>query len=178
VLNLGQIGTEFTRSDLADVQFEIFSGPDIAHQSPSLYPFLEYFQDKAGPRKMAARADLRPEQIKPYLSRFVMFDLMLDDAGHLQDIRGRILGAKIIDFYGNFTNRSLKENTNKRAVARVFRAVEQMVEQKSAVLTVAQGSVTGLKSFMVNSLYIPLSDDDDRPNYLAGAVEFVPVAGE
>lgn len=70
--------------------------PVAALDHPQLLGLLRHWEAKRGPRALPARADFRPEEMLPFLSRIVLVDV--EEAP--RRFRFRLIGTEVVRSYG------------------------------------------------------------------------------
>lgn len=85
----------------------------------------EYWQRKRGQRRMPARADIDPLELKPVLGRLLLIDVHREPL----DFRYRLAGTKTYDIFGHdLTGWSVREVRPKEWADAVWASLMQLVE--------------------------------------------------
>jgi hypothetical protein len=131
-----------------------------------------YWDDKRGKRRMPARRDIRPEEIKRLLPQVLLVDVLSGES----DFRYRLLGTKLRPYFP-------KDVTGQTMRAALSPFGSQTVEATLAVYGVVAGEriplrITGpgdtfaQKSKFFEAILMPLGDSDEDANMVFGAFEF------
>jgi hypothetical protein len=139
---------------------------------PGLRVIKEYWDAKRGLRAMPARTDVDPWELRAYLPRLFMIDVLPDAA----DFRFRLLGTEITERYGrDSTGRTLREMyavRNPQVLETILRMYAALLKVRRPILASGTLSVIGKDFISYESLHLPLSDDGERVNIILGAVRF------
>ncbi|HWA46410.1 MAG TPA: PAS domain-containing protein [Hypericibacter adhaerens] len=150
----------------------MFQETDI--RDPRLKALHAYWKGKAGARRMPARRDLDPIEMKEWLGNLVLVEF---PTGRFIEFRYRLEGTRIEEFYGHDARRT-------------GRGVEAMTadSERKAVLpqweiVFDEGRPAYYESDILSSegklarqakLLLPLSDDGEHVNMILGAIYFRP----
>lgn len=155
---------------MAGVKHAVLSGAELGDRGGSIRAFLDHYDRAKGSKAMASRADIKPEELKPFLPMMMIFNLHFDDEGALIDGTVRLQGTELEHFYGDFTGRSFTEHPNRNLSERIFKGLRKMLDVKAPIVTLADGEITDERRMVVESVYAPLSEDDETITKMVGFV--------
>lgn len=149
------------RGDIQNVDHRLLHGDALNDLEGAFARFLAHFAYKMFDGKLPSRADVKPHELKPYLLKMVILELVKGDEEPFSDVVTRLIGSDVEHFYGNMTGRSVNEHPNKNAVARTLDAIRKVVELRAPVLADTVGRLADGNDLSVKSLYIPLAEDGE-----------------
>lgn len=154
------------RSDLTLNGFEMsVVADDLSGLSDDQKFLVEFFEKKTGGDRFACREDFDPIEIIKYLPYVTIFELDVNDKGKINDIKVRLFGTALSDFYGEWTGRYLKadepENSLKlvhpKTYNRIF-AMTKLVLKKKKPVSLYSDQVSADRSYWkIKNLAIPFS---------------------
>jgi hypothetical protein len=123
----------------------------------------QYWNTKRGTRKMPARRDIDPVEMKAWLAGIQLIDVF----HHPRRLVYRLVGQVDVDFRGyNPTGKTVEECAVGRSLADSLENYETVISQRSFVFDFADyKSASGLLRTQECILF-PLSDDDDLVNMI------------
>lgn len=134
----------------------------------------EYWERCRGDRKMPARADLDPAEMKVFLPHIILWDVLRDPL----DFRYRLVGSEVErNSHQRNLGRRLSEIPERQPGSQVWENLKAVVETKEP--SERQLPYVGpFKDFKtVRQVTLPLSDDGETVNIVMLVCEFVPIAG-
>ncbi len=126
---------------------------------------VEFFESKTDGKRLANRNDFEPEEIIKYLPYVTIFDLDVNDRGEINDIKVRLFGTALSDFYGEWTGRYLKADdrkdslklTHPKTYKRIFAMTALLLIKRKAV-SLFSDQVSAERSYWkIRNLAIPFS---------------------
>ncbi|WP_395022428.1 PAS domain-containing protein [Dongia sp.] len=135
----------------------------IAQCHPEVRAVVAYWRAKAGTRRMPARADIDPAEMKPYLPRVSLIDVVADERRFVY----RLVGTEEAALRGyDPTGRSVGEGYFGPNRELAFQHYQYPVEHRAPFcyrgdFEVADGSVEN-----EDVVFLPLSEDDDKVNMI------------
>ena len=151
--------------------FRFVKNPDLS-DSPPLREFKRYWDEKRGLRRMPARADIEPIELREHLGWIYLIDVFAD----LSDFRYRLLGSRITEIYGrDSTGRTVREVYEKdhpdycRDVLTLYRVVagEGVPARGQGSLRIVQKPFRGY-----DALYLPLGRGDRQAEMILAKLQF------
>lgn len=122
---------------------------------------VEYFEKKTAGKRFANRADLNPMEIVKYIPNVVLFDLVYDDKGEIDDVVFRLLGTKVASFYGDWTGKSLKgdelQATHPESNLRLLKEIDFILDTRKSITTVSKHYSKDRPFIQIDTLKIPFS---------------------
>ena len=144
---------------------EITSVEDVADLTKAQRVLVEYFEKKTAGKRFANRADLNPMEIVKYIPNVILFDLVYDDKGAVEDVNFRLFGTEVANFYGDWTGKSISnedfQNTYPESNLRLLKEINFILDSKKSITTVSKHYSKDRPFIQINTLKIPFSQDGD-----------------
>src|SRR4029077_18610668 len=119
-----------------------------------------YWDEKRGVRSMAARNDIRPADLKPWLPQILLVDV-LPDAG---DFRYRLIGTKLRPYFPSEATGLLFSEAlapfGPATVSATLGVYRSVVAKRAPALVSGPGHYYAKDSQFFEAMLMPLSDDD------------------
>ncbi len=126
---------------------------------------VEYFEKKTDGKRFANRADLNPMEIVKYIPNVILFGLIYDDEGQVDDVVFRLFGTAVADFYGDWTGKSLKgdglNETHPESNLRLLKEINFILDTRKSITTVSKHYSKDRPFIQIDTLKIPFSQDGD-----------------
>ena len=135
----------------------------IASSSSSIREVYEYWRRKAGTRRMPARADIDPAELKRYLPRITLVDVV-PDPRHLVY---RLTGTREVEARGNDpTGKPVKDAYFGPSSSEVTRRYDYVIQHRAPYYF--RGGFDMGEKFVDREeiLFLPLSENDDEVNMI------------
>lgn len=144
-----------------DENAELFAGLPA-----DLRALFEYWRAKRAGRKMPARADLDPAELKMMLPSMILVDVVYGDTGKA-DFVYRLLGTHEVEVRGeNPTGRRVAENFFGPSLENVLGCYMTVVENKQPYLDDDYFVRDGDDYADEANIFLPLSNDGERINMI------------
>lgn len=145
-----------TRVDEADITDRFVDASDIT--SEMIRRMAEYLTRKRGARRIASRNDIDPVEIREFLPYVVLVDIQADPLR----VFYRLVGTRIVEFYGEFTGTWMHE----RRISDAYRAIAEgiyrtLIETKSPIFGITEMRTRYDAVVSYEWGYFPLSNDDE-----------------
>ena len=127
---------------------------------------LQYFNDKTRGKRLARRSDLNPADLKKYLPGIVIFDVLADENGDVQDLSIRLLGTTAASFFGEYTGKNISEYENNPVAKRILGASRQAKINRLPVCCSGTSIIKEKTHRDVHSLFIPFASNGDEINQM------------
>ncbi|HTQ14536.1 MAG TPA: PAS domain-containing protein [Rhizomicrobium sp.] len=141
-------------------------------EHPVLRFLRDYWEAKRAGRKMPARADIRPSEMKEHLGWVILVDALADFA----DFRYRMIGSRVSQYFlQDSTGRTVREAFAPygEAAVNAVVAVHRKCARDQVVLRSFGGAGWLGRSFLdFDSLYLPLSEDGVTVNMILSCFTF------
>jgi hypothetical protein len=130
-----------------------------------------YWEEKRGERRMAARRDILPAELREYLPQILLVDVLPGAT----DFRYRLVGSKLRPY---FPREATGKNMREALAAFGENTVSSTLEVYGTVAAGTPLRITGpghlyaQQSKFFEAMLLPLSDDDREVNMIFGAFEF------
>lgn len=152
---------------LGDCRF-VVDPPELTQ--PVLRPVLDYWERKRAGRKLPARADIEPLELKAYLRHLFLIEVL--GGG---EFRYRLVGSEITERYGrNSTGRTVREIYAAQPAASDWLTMMMLEVTRRRRPVLATGPLTAInKEHLVSeSLHLPLADDGETVSMIFGAARY------
>jgi hypothetical protein len=143
-----------TRVDEADIIDRLVEAGEIG--SDMVRRMAEYLARKRGERDMASRNDIDPVEMREFLPYVVLVDIQQDPLR----VFYRLVGTRIVEFYGEFTNTWMHE----RSLSPEYRAIAEniytrLIETRAPVYGITEMRTRYDAIVSYEWGYFPLSSD-------------------
>lgn len=146
--------------DSADEELPV----SVAGDYPRLTGLYRYWESKRGERRMPARRDLRPEEMRPFLGYLVLVDV---EPGTPPKFRFRLIGAEIAGAYGRDMTGLYVDDVQPLTYRNLLlRHYGRAAEVARPVLHRVKFMEWTGKTHELVRLILPLSDDNQTVNML------------
>lgn len=138
---------------------------NVRKEDEDVGQLLDYLDVKTGGERLPRRSDLNPADLKNLLADITLLEPVYDDEGDVSDVIVRLIGSNSSNFYGDFTDKSVKEHPSPDVGPRVIYCVRAAVAARQALLTeISSTSEDELYSVIVRGIYVPMSQDGETIN--------------
>jgi hypothetical protein len=135
----------------------------IAECNPEVQAVVAYWRAKAGTRRMPSRGDIDPGELKPYLSKISLIDVVPDERRFVY----RLVGTEEVALRGyDPTGRSIGEGFFGPSRELAFAHYGYVVEHRAPYCYRGDFGVQDGKIENEDVVFLPLSEDDDRVNMI------------
>ena len=151
--------------DVEALGHEIIPVEDVADLTKAQRVLVEYFKKKTAGKRFANRTDLNPMEIVKYIPNVILFDLVYDAKGAVEDVNFRLFGTEVSDFYGDWTGKSLKgdglNETHPESNLRLLKEINFILDTNKSITTVTKHYSKDRPFIQIDTLKIPFSQDGD-----------------
>lgn len=137
---------------------------------PVLKAVLDYWEKKRAQRRLPSRADIDPQDLKPYLRHLFLIEVL--GGG---EFRYRLLGSEITERYGrNSTGKTVAEIYAGLPALRDWLAGMLLAVTRTARPVLAWGPLSAVNQqhILSESLHLPLADDGETVSMIFGAARY------
>lgn len=131
-----------------------------------------YWEEKRGPRRMPARADINPSELKTSLRQVLLVDVMPG----ANDFRYRLLGSRLRPYFPNeATGQTMRVALAPFGPVTVEGTIEVyrlVATERAPVRITGPGDNFAQPSKFFEAMLLPLGESDDAVNMIFGAFEF------
>lgn len=136
---------------------------DLEKLTANQKDLVEYFEDRTSGKRFACRSDLNPMEIVKYIPNVILFDLVYDEQGGIDDVIFRLFGTQVANFYGDRTGQSIKDEdfqkTYPESNLRLLKEINFILETKKSITTVTKHYSKVRPYVNINTLKIPFSEN-------------------
>ena len=133
---------------------------------------MAYWEARRGARKMPARRDIRPEEIKNLLPQVLLVDVLSGGA----DFRYRLLGTRLRPYFPREatgqTMRAALAPFGEQTVAATLAVYGAVANERIPLRITGPGETFAQASKFFEAILMPLGDSDDVASMIFGAFEF------
>lgn len=129
---------------------------------------LAYWRHKRGDRRMPARQDIRPAEMRHHLPSLVLLDT-LDSA---TDFRIRLFGSHLVDTYGRELTGCSVSALQPDASAKWLKLIAECVHRAAPVTARTRMATDSRFHLVYETLLLPLSPDDQTVTQILGHIAF------
>jgi hypothetical protein len=131
----------------------------------------DYWNEKRGDRRMPARRDVLPGELKAYLPQILLVDVLPGAT----DFRYRLVGSRLRPYFPReATGKTMREALAPFGAETVSSTIEvyRTVAGCTPLRITGPGHLYAQQSKFFEAMLLPLSDDDKDVNMIFGAFEF------
>ncbi len=126
---------------------------------------VSFFDGKTGGDRLACRNDLNPAEIINFLPYVSLFELSLDEQATVKDIKCRLFGTGLVDFYGEWTGKTIRNNDSSDALKnihpnthdRLIGMINKMIRVKKPVTLYSEQVSEDRSYWQIRNLAIPFA---------------------
>jgi hypothetical protein len=145
--------------------------PTLAFADPSLGDLLAYWHRKRGSRRMPARADIDPLELKRHLGSLCLIDVFHAPLR----MRYRLIGTKIVETMGrDSTGKFYDELYSRPLLADIERSFEWIATNRAPLRSFGDAFYADRLFYAYEIVNLPLSDDGETVNMVLGKLVFRP----
>jgi len=145
--------------------------PTLAFTDDFYTRFLGIWQQKAGMRKMPARSDMTPRDLKDYLRHIVMVQREAEDP---PKYRWRLIGTAMTEVVGHNTGKLFEDTIPPQHLSRWTETCDMILDSGQPWRFLGHVHISGREYLKAENLYLPLSDDSGGANYVMGLCRYLP----
>jgi hypothetical protein len=139
---------------------------------PALAALKIYWDSKRAGRKMPARSDIRPADMKEHLGWIILLDALPDAS----DFRYRTIGTRVTQYMlADATGKTIAEAfaaKGKETIGSMRDFHRRAAEGEVPIRAYGDADWLGHAYFKFDALFLPLSDDGARANRILSAFTF------
>jgi hypothetical protein len=152
-----------------------YCDPTLAFSDSCYAQFLSLWQNKAGTRRMPARSEITPRDLKDFLRDIVMFQR---DAVNPSHYIWRLIGTKVTEITGHQTGKTFEETLSPDHVARWIETADLILESGQPLRLVGRVRLKGREYLDAENLFVPLANDEGVPTFVMGLCHYTPRRSE
>lgn len=152
-----------------------FCDPTLAFVDPAYEPLLKLWRTKAGDRKMPARSDITPRDLKDILRNVLLFERISQNPSRY---RWRIVGTGLIGILGENTGKTLEESLPPEHLPRWTACGDMLLDGGQPLRFLGRVHVKGREYLDAENLFVPLANDNGEPTYVLGQCRYTPRRSE
>lgn len=141
--------------------------PTLAFSTPYYDPLLALWRAKAGDKKIPARSQMTPRDLKDYLRHIIMIQREPDD-----HYRWRLIGTSVTDIVGHHTGKLLDDCVPGEHLQRWRESCELILSSDQPWRFLGRVQLNGREYLKAENLYMPLADDNGVPSFVMGLCRY------
>ena len=161
------------REDRELATFEIVKAETVRGRDESIDRILRYVEQKTGSTRFARRADIQPADLKEFLPDICFFIPYYTAGGVLNDVRITLMGTNVVSFYGELTDKSVRDHPSPDVAGRILTCAAAAIENREATFAEATSLSSEQDYLAVKALYVPMAEDGDMIDRLLVYVRVV-----
>lgn len=124
-----------------------------------------YFNQKTDNQRLAKREDIVPSEITGFLPFSVISDFIRNDDDEIVNLRFKLIGTAVAEFYGERTGENLSDYVDPEATIRVLTAVKTFNQTRRPLLYISDHK-KGAELLKIQIFFIPFASDGDQIDQL------------
>lgn len=155
----------------AQQKWHHFCDPGLAFSDDFYDRFLETWRAKAGDRKMPARSEITPRDLKDVLRNIVVFERIGQSPSRYMF---RLIGTGLTEIAGHVTGKTFEECVPAELVPRWNECCDLMLDSERPLRFMGRVHFRGREYLDAEHVYVPLTNDDRVPTYIMGLCRYTP----
>ncbi|NVJ96930.1 MAG: PAS domain-containing protein [Alphaproteobacteria bacterium] len=123
---------------------------------------LSYFDERTGGKRLPSRTDISPRELTDLLPNVVMLTVVRDDAGAICDAVLTLMGTSVVEFYGEYSGRSIFEHPAPQVGERIMMSMRESERRRAPVVGEAYQLSEEKNHLRVTILYVPLEEESGQ----------------
>ncbi len=149
--------------------------PSLSFSDPSYHRLLEIWRTRAGDRKMPARSQITPRDLKDVLRNIVLFERVGQNPSRYIF---RLIGTGLTDIAGHVTGKLLEESVPPHLVPRWIECGDLILDGGQPLRFLGRVHLSGHEYLDAEHLYVPLANDNEVPSFVMGFCRYTPRSSE
>jgi hypothetical protein len=145
--------------------------PTLAFTDSWYTDMLDIWRQKAGDRKMPARSQMTPRDLKPYLRN--IFLVQREEDG-MPRYRWRLIGTSVTEIVGHLTGKLFDDTIPPEHLQRWNGVCDMILESEQPWRFLGRVHIKGREYLKAEHLYMPLSNDNDIPSFVLALCRYTP----
>jgi hypothetical protein len=159
----------------AQQKWHYFCDPGLAFTDGFYDRFLATWRTKAGDRKMPARSQMTPRDLKDVLRNIVVVERIAQNPSRY---RWRVIGSGLTEIAGHVTGKTFEESVPAELVPRWNECMDLILAAEEPLRFIGRVHFRGREYLDAEHLYVPLANDNDEPNYIMALCRYTPRRSE
>jgi hypothetical protein len=155
----------------AQQKWHHFCDPGLAFSDDFYDRFLETWRAKAGDRKMPARSEITPRDLKDVLRNIVVFERIGQSPSHYMF---RLIGTGLTEIAGHVTGKTFEECVPTELVPRWNECCDLMLGSERPLRFIGRVHFRGREYLDAEHVYVPLTNDSGVPTFIMGLCRYTP----
>jgi hypothetical protein len=143
--------------------------PTLAFSNSYYDPLLAVWRAKAGDRKMPARSQMTPRDLKDYLRHIILIQREQEDPPRY---RWRVIGTSVTDIVGHNTGKFFDDCVPTQHLQRWYESLELILSSGQPWRFLGRVQLGGREYLKAENLYMPLADDEGMPSFVMGLCRY------
>lgn len=142
---------------------------------------VKFFERKTGGKRLARRDDFDPMEITKYLPYIALFELDIKDKGKINNIKIRLVGTALANFYGEWTGHELIGDERESSIQqahpethnRILVLTEMVLKKKKPIILYCDQVSDNRSHWQIKILAIPFSRNGTEVDMLFTCSELI-----
>jgi hypothetical protein len=155
----------------AQQKWHYFCDPGLAFTDGFYDQFLAIWRNKAGDRKMPARSEMTPRDLKDYLRNLVLLQRGSVNPSHFS---WRLIGTALTDVLGHNTGKTFEETVPPDLLPRWNQCFDLVLAAEQPLRFIGRVHLQGREYLDAEHVYVPLVNESNEPSYIMGLCRYTP----
>jgi hypothetical protein len=155
--------------------WEHYCDPTLAFSAPRYEKLVSVWREKAAGRKMPARSELTARDLKEFLRDIVIFQRETENPSRYV---WRLIGTGVTEILGHHTGKSFDESVPPQHLARWTEVCDLILASEQPIRMRGRVHLQGKEYLDAENLYLPLANDNDKPEYILVLCRYTPHVAE
>jgi len=155
----------------AQQKWHYFCDPGLAFTDSFYDQFLATWRAKAGDRKMSARSDMTPRDLKNYLRNLVLFQR---DSVNPSQYSWRLIGTALTEIVGHNTGKTLEESVPPELLPRWNECLDLVLAAEQPLRFIGRVHLEGREYLDAEHVYVPLLNDRNEAAFVMALLRYTP----
>jgi hypothetical protein len=155
--------------------WEHYCDPTLAFSIPRYEKLVSIWREKAAGRKMPARSELMARDLKDFLRDIVIFQRETENPSRYV---WRLIGTGVTDILGHHTGKTFEESIPPQHLPRWIEVCDFILASEQPIRMRGRVHLQGREYLDAENLYLPLANDNEKPEYILGLCRYTPHVAE
>ena len=149
--------------------------PTLAFSDPCYNQLLDLWRRKAGDRKMPARSEMTPRDLKDILRNILLVERVSQNPSHY---KFRLVGTGLTHMAGELTGKTIEEIVPPEHQPRWIECCDLILDGGQPMRFLGHVHLEGREYLDAENLYVPLANDNGEPTFAMALCRYTPRRSE
>jgi hypothetical protein len=159
----------------AQQKWHYFCDPGLSFSDEYYDRFLATWRTKAGDRKMPARSQMTPRDLKDVLRNIALFERVAQNPSHYMF---RLIGSGLTEIAGHVTGKTFEESVPAELVPRWNECCDLVLDGGQPLRFIGRVHFRGREYLDAEHLYVPLANDTNEQVFIMALCRYTPRRSE